>query len=653
MRFVASLLSALGVLLGSIPAAAVEAVVPRVSVEAGLGSAAAPAASASAAFAPGLSPVLAAPALSARLRPSLSLSAAPSAAAAAPVAAALAAESSPEIPVPAVAAEAFASAPSPAAPAAVAAETGGELVSAPRADAAANAAPLAAPSAPTSPRVSRTMRFAASVARALLPWSRAAQDGGAAAAADPSRVAAPARLDAASASPAPRSAPAVESGFSERAGPTPSAGKSPFMAGTFVYNLATSVMLVVQQALFFTLAQQDQLARGVPAGQAGLHAAGIVFALATLTGAMRIPGNSLGAWLSGKTDQRNLALLSSGARAAILAVVGGLVLFHHMTLPLAAVLYSADWMIGGLEEVSRNTQTVALVKPGSAEFKSWSTLAQFLAQLTGLFGPLFVVVLAQFKGLGAAGHVLAPLLFGAAALLYARVPADAYHRASDAAPEARAPRLERWRAFLRDRALLLPVLALALLSTLLLKGPLSLNMASLLLGKTGSSLVAYSALLSGIFGAGLGAGSWLAHVQDATGPRHRSPARWLAVGALSTAALAASWAFGASPALALPAIAAAWFFFALANAAAQALLTHGLQERVAASGPDKKYVVGLSLTLGNVVITVLRVLAGLIFFVAAKNWETGFGLFGALLLLVALGQWLLSRGMAKGAAHVR
>jgi len=88
------------------------------------------------------------------------------------------------------------------------------------------------------------------------------------------------------------------------------------MAGTFVYNLATSVMLVVQQALFFSLAQADQLARGVPAGQAGLHAAGVVFVLATLTGALRIPGNALGSWLSTKTDQRNLSTASSVARAA-------------------------------------------------------------------------------------------------------------------------------------------------------------------------------------------------------------------------------------------------------------------------------------------------------------------------------------------------
>jgi hypothetical protein len=424
------------------------------------------------------------------------------------------------------------------------------------------------------------------------------------------------------------------------------------MAGTFVYNLATSVMLVVQQALFFTLAQADQLSRGVAAGPASLHAAGVVFALATLTGAMRIPGNWLGAWLSARTDQRNLAALSSGARAAILAAVGGLVVLHQMTLPLAALLYSADWLIGGLEEVSRNTQTPALVKPGTAEFKAWSTFSQFLAQLTGLFGPLFVIALAQFKGLDAAGHVLAPLLFGGAALLYARVPADAYHRASAAAPAPaeRTPRLEKWRALLRDRALLLPILSLALMSTLLLKGPLSLNMASLLLGKNGTGLVSYSALLSGLFGAGLGAGAWLAHAQGAA---PRAAARWTAVAAASTAALAASWAFGASPALTLPAIAAAWFFFALANAAGQTTLMHRLQERVAAPGPDRKYAVGFALTLSNVVITVLRVLAGLIFFVLAKNWETAFGLFGALMIAVALGQWGLSRALSREDDRVR
>ncbi len=425
------------------------------------------------------------------------------------------------------------------------------------------------------------------------------------------------------------------------------------MAGTFVYNLATSVMLVVQQALFFTLAQHDQLARGAAPAQADLHAAGIVFALATLTGAMRIPGNSLGAWLSRKTDQRNLAAASSVGRAAILTAVGALVLMGHMTLPLAAALYSFDWLIGGLEEVSRNTQTLALVAPGTREFKSWSTLAQFSAQVTGLFGPLFVVVLAQFKGLGAAGHVLAPALFGAAALLYRFIPKDSHQRAAEETSSPRAPKLEKWREFARDRGLLLPVLALALLSTLLLKGPLSLNMASLLLHKTGADLVASSALLSGIFGAGLGAGTWLAHVQDGTKRAAPSAARWLIVGAGATAALVASWFFGAAAPLVLPIVAAAWFSFALANSAAQALMAHRLQENVAAAGRDKKYVVGLSLTLGNVVITALRVLAGLIFFLAARSWQTGFGLFGALLIGVAVAQWLLGRAMSKEAGDVR
>jgi hypothetical protein len=509
-----------------------------------------------------------------------------------------------------------------------------------------SAAAAASPAEEGESRNTRLGRFAAATARAL-NLRREADSAAMSTPAPPGTTARRTALSPFRGETASRAADAVES----RATPAPIPGKRPFMIGTFVYNLATSVMLVVQQALFFTLAQSDQLARGVPAVQAGLHAAGVVFILATLVGAMRIPGNSLGAWLSARTDQRNLAAMSSGARAAILAAVGGLVVFHQITLPLAALLYSADWLIGGLEEVSRNTQTMALVEPGSREFKSWSTLSQFLAQLTGLFGPVFVIALAQFKGLASAGHVIAPILFGLAAALYAAVPRDALNVAARGATSEKAPRTGRWRAVLGDRRLLIPVLTLALTSTLLLKGPLSLNMASLLLGKSGADLVTYSALLSGLFGAGLGAGSWLAHIRGESGPRRASPARWLALSAAATAALALSWFFGLVPALVLPAVASAWFFFALANAACQSQMTHRLQESVAAAGPDKKYVVGLSLTLSNVVITVLRVLAGLIFFVAAKNWQTAFGLFGGLMLAVALGQWLLARGLAKEAPH--
>jgi hypothetical protein len=631
------------VLACALTAAAQEIDLLRISPEAGSGAPTLPAAAAGASI-QGVSPTFSVPSLSAGAAFAPALSAAPRAAVSLPAAAA------PMSAVPAAAIPAAAKAATPAEAAGLSApsvQDDGPACFDPKPAspavfaAAAPAAGRAEPGSEGSRRASRARALAAATARALFFWRATAADGTGTSATHGGQ----ARLAASEKNDSSHAAPAVERIAPGAATP----GKRPFMAGTFVYNLATSVMLVVQQALFFTLAQQDQLARGVPAGQAGLHAAGVVFALATLTGAMRIPGNSLGAWLSARTDQRNLAAISSGSRAAILAAVGALVVFHQMTLPLAAILYSADWLIGGLEEVSRNTQTLALVKSGSSEFKSWSTLSQFLAQLTGLFGPLFVIVLAQFKGLAMAGHVLAPLLFGASAALYMAIPKDAFHRASDFVPSERISRVEKWRTVLGDRKLLLPVLSLALMSVLLLKGPLSLNMASLLLGKSGSDLVTYSALLSGLFGAGLGAGSWLAHKQDGGAARRRSPAQWLALAALGTAALAGSWFFGLWPALVLPAIASAWFCFAMANAACQSLMTHSLQESVAAAGPDKQYVVGLSLTLSNVVITVLRVLAGAIFFLAAKNWQTAFGLFGALMLAVALGQWLLSRALAKGA----
>jgi len=648
MRSVVSLLAVLSLQILSLPASAADVVAPVASAEAGSG---APSAAASAsASVPGLAGVMPVPAL-----PSALISAPSAFSAPAPAAAAAAAARAP-VPALAPAAASAVAVPTDAAtnPAAVSAPAAEPIspeavpaASVPVRDASAAMAPGAAsathPAAPA--RGARTLRFAAAIARALSPGKRDESSLPATSAA--ASAAAASGLSAASAASAPHAASVDAATPAATAVP----GKRSFMAGTFVYNLATSVMLVVQQALFFSLAQADQVARGFSAGAASLHAAGIVFALATLTGAMRIPGNSLGAWLSARTDQRTLSVVSSGARAAILAGVAALVFFHQITLPVAALLYSADWLIGGLEEVSRNTQTPALVKPGSTEFKAWSTLSQFLAQLTGLFGPLFVIALAQFKGLDAAGHVLAPLLFVAAALFYAKIPADAFHRgsASADAPEARVSRLEKWRAFVADRSLFLPALALALMSVLLLKGPLSLNMASLLLGKSGSSLVTYSALLSGLFGAGLGAGTWIAHVSKGGEAARRAPSRWLALAALSTVALAGSWIFGASPALALPAIAAAWFFFALANAAGQALLMHGLQERVAAAGADKKYAIGLTLTMANTLITILRVLAGLIFFVAAKNWQTAFGLFAGLMLLVASGQWLLARRMGRAA----
>jgi hypothetical protein len=482
------------------------------------------------------------------------------------------------------------------------------------------------------------IRFARRLAQLLFPSRSLPSDGDA-----PTAVAAPeGAVGGLLEKSAPHSAGPGPKAPASPSAPGARAAKRSFMGATFTYNLATSIMLVVQQVLLYSLAVQDQAARGFSGAQAGFHAAGLVFGLATLTGALRIPGNYLGSWLSGKTDQKNLAGASALSRMAILGTVAALFLTHHITLPLAAALYSLDWFIGGLEEVSRNTQILALVKPGTAEFKSWSTKSQFLAQLTGLFGPLFVVALAQFKGLDAAGHILAPILFGASAVMYFLIPKDSRHRVSQSAPEAPLSWAQKWRGIIQERALILPVIALALLSTILLKGPLSLNMASLLFGKTGAQLTIYSALFSGIFGAGLGLGSWIAHVQDPNKSGSRSAASWLGLSALGTAGLVATWFLGAG----LPAVAAAWFFFALATAASQLLMTHRLQERVAAAGPEKKYAIGYSLTLANLAITVLRVLAGGIFFLMAGSWRAGFGIFGGALLAFALGQWLLSRRMS-------
>lgn len=533
----------------------------------------------------------------------------------------------------------------PELPAAVAASLSPDQpVDPPQASAAPDAAaPYAAVpgTAPVVPRRAPALvRLAGRWARALWPGRRP----------DEEASASDAPLAAPEASSADRLAPARPA--AERRGrpsgvenPPPPGAKAKFMSATFVYNLATSIMLVVQQPLLFTLAKQAQLAKGAADGPAGLHAAGVVFALATLTGALRIPGNSLGAWLSARTDQKTLGVVSGVARAAILGAVAALFFAGHMTLPLAAALYSADWLIGGLEEVSRNTQTLALVRPQSAHFKSWSTLSQFWAQLTGLFGPAFVVALAQFKGLDVAGYVAAPALFALSSVLYFLLPRDVYQRAAPAPAAARVSRWASWRLVLQDRRLLYPVAGLALLSTLLLKGPLSLNMASLLMGKSGAGLVTYSALLSGIFGAGLGAGTWLAHAGGEKGSRRRSAAQWLGLGAAATVALAGSWLFGFWPAGVFPAVAAAWFAFALTNAAAQALLMHQLQRSVASAGPEKKAVIGVALTLSNAFITALRVLAGAIFFLWAGSWMMGFGLIGAALLTVAAGQWWISRRM--------
>jgi hypothetical protein len=410
---------------------------------------------------------------------------------------------------------------------------------------------------------------------------------------------------------------------------------------------------LVQQTLLFETAKQAQMAQGLAAGLAGLHAAGVVFAIATLTGATRILGNPLASWLSRRTDQRNLGGLAAASRAAVLAAVAVLA-FHSLWLSPAAALvlytalYALDWFFGSLEDMSISTVPMTQVDSKSKRFKSWSTMPRFLAELNGFLGPLLILalVVGNVKGFDMVGHVLAPVLFGACAVFYFLVPKDLFHKAPGGAPRARIPWRQQWRSIIRNRTLALPVIALALLSTTLLKGPLSLNMASLILNKTGVDLKIYTALLSGIFGAGLGVGSWMAHVHDKSKSWFMPPAKWLAVSALGTAVLVFSWFAGYLPTAAFAALAAAWFLFALTNAACRLLMNHLLQEHIVAAGPNNNYVIGIAGSLSTAVITALRVLAGMMFFVMAGTWQAGFGLFGAVLLFFAASQLVISRLMA-------
>jgi hypothetical protein len=282
--------------------------------------------------------------------------------------------------------------------------------------------------------------------------------------------------------------------------------------------------------------------------------------------------------------------------------------------------------------------------------QNWSTLVQGLTESTGVLGPGIILALTFWNGTGidAVGHWLAPALLVAAAALYSALPPDA-HLAGSAGPS---PKKADWRSRLKelsaDPFLSLPTLALALVvSIALLKGPLSADLASIMLGKQGLEMRRYTALLSGIFGAGTLTGFLWLNGNRRLADRPASAA--LAWSAAGTALLVVSWIFGLWPSIAFWPVAAAWFAFAMTDIMARVPLNLALQHAVAAEGPGKKYVLGLAISLANVIVTGMRILIGLIFFVVAGSWQRDFALVGGVILLFAVGQAALARRLAADA----
>jgi len=420
------------------------------------------------------------------------------------------------------------------------------------------------------------------------------------------------------------------------------------LAACLFYHTSISVMLVVSTILIFNLEKASLVARGMDSVQAGLRAGGVVFWLATITGAMRIPGAHCGGWLSGRLNQKTVAALSALTRSATLGFIAFLIFRGRMTITLAAVLYSLDWFLGGLEEVARFSLPIAMVGADrKAVLKNWSTLVQGLTESTGVLGPSIILALTFWdaNGFDVAGHWIAPAMLLIAAACYLSLPKDSHLAGSTGADRREMSWGERWNELSRDPFLSLPTLALALVvSIALLKGPLSADLASIMLNKQGLEMRRYTALLSGIFGAGTLTGFLLLNGSKRLQERPASIA--LAWSGAMTALLVVSWIFGLLPSIAFWPVAAAWFGFAMADIMARVPLNLALQHAVAAEGAGKKYVLGLAISLQNVIVTAMRVLIGLIFFVVAGTWQLDFALVGAVLLLFAAGQIVLSRRIA-------
>ena len=357
------------------------------------------------------------------------------------------------------------------------------------------------------------------------------------------------------------------------------AAKRSFMSATFTYNLATSIMLVVQQVLLFSLAVQDQAGAASAAPRPAFTRPASAFALATLTGALRIPGNYLGGWLSGKTDQKNLAGAWSHPGWPSLGPWPLFLDAHHHLAPGGGPLL-ADWFIGGFEEVPANTRS----RFGQAGDQGVQVLDT--NRIPGPADGAFPVLSSWWPWRSSKGSTPPGISW--------RRFLGAFRRHVLPDPQGLSPSplgvhpgcrpaswTEKWRGIIKDRALILPVVALALLSTILKRAPVPQHGVATLRqdGRAADDLL--RALLRHFRG-GPGLGSWIAHAQDAKKSGARSAASWLAMSALGTAGLVATWFLGAS----LPVVAGPGSS-SLATAACQLLMTHRLQEYVAASGSTR------------------------------------------------------------------
>lgn len=321
-----------------------------------------------------------------------------------------------------------------------------------------------------------------------------------------------------------------------------------FVAGVLASQVVNNALHIIQPLLIAELSGSLALAALVASGETGVHMLGTLVSGGT----------------ADRLGSRMTLILATAGRAASLSIVPAAWAAGVLTLPVALGAYTLDAFVRGFIDTAVHALPLGLADGDRAELDRLNASYEFAFDLAAVIGPLLLGMLLLGKK-GFAAHLAIPFGFAAAALLYTLVPARLVGPARSRG-EKDPSWLDwgGWRAVASDRALLAPVLGLALFNLFPLR-------------KVWSAFFAKAVLMdpaaAGFIGAAFGAGGVVGAVLYAREGRRLSTRGWVLFGAAGTAALAVAWIPGAlGPMLAGAAV------FGLFNACAELSLLRDLGE---------------------------------------------------------------------------
>jgi hypothetical protein len=349
-------------------------------------------------------------------------------------------------------------------------------------------------------------------------------------------------------------------------------------------------------------------------------------------------GAFLGGWPTDRFGARRLLVASTFLRGVSLALIPLLWLTGRLTLAAAMAAYTLDAVVRGFTDTSAHALPLELGGRDRAALDRLNSRYEFVFDLGAAAGPAgLALVMISKKGSAPtlAPHVLVPIGFVLAALVFLAIPRRAR-------PEALRPRPERpggapggplqgLRAVLSDRALLVAAGGVAILNLYPLRKLLAAFFAKAILSRPETA---------GWVGAAFGVGGALGALLYAR-RGGRGGAAWVAAGGVGVLALAVGWA----PASLWPMLAAS-FIFAFSNVGARLALTRRAQERTPAGLIGG--VTAVARFGADGVSVLAKSLVGAAFALGAGP-RAAFTAVGAGLGILALVQFAMARSMARTA----